>query len=68
MEYLKDDCIFKLIKESEERHHKASKKNDEKAIEKEEAYQEALYDVLNWVNDNTHSVEVVGGELEMVAV
>lgn len=68
MEYLKDDCIFKLIKESEKRHIKASKKNDEKAMEKEDAYQEALYDVLNWVNDNAHSVEVVGGELEMVAV
>ena len=68
MEYLKDNCIFKLIKESEERHHKASKKNDEKAMEKEDAYQEALYDVLDWVNDHAGPVEVIGGELEMVAV
>lgn len=68
MEYLKDDCIFKLIKESDERRIKASEKNDEKAMEKEEAYQEALYDVLDWVNNHTHTVEVRGGELEMVAV
>ena len=68
MIYLKDDCIFKLIKESEKRHAKASKKNDEKAMEKEDSYQEALYDVLDWVNENTKTVEVIGGELEMVAV
>ena len=68
MEYLKDDCIFKLIKESEERYDKASKKNDEKAMEKEDAYLQALYDVLDWVNDNQTPVEVIGGELEMVAV
>jgi hypothetical protein len=68
MEYLKDDCIFKLIKESEKRHNKASKKNDERAMEREDAYQEALYDVLDWVNSNEGPVEVVGGELEMVAV
>lgn len=66
--YLKDDCIFKLIKESEKRYNKASEKNDEKAMEEEDAYQQALYDVLDWVNNNTHSVEVIGGELEMVAV
>lgn len=68
MIYLKDDCIFKLIKESEERYTKASKKNDEKGMEREDAYQEALYDVLDWVNDNKGPVEVIGGELEMVAV
>lgn len=68
MEYLKDNCIFRLIKESEERYNKASKKNDEKAMEEENAYQQALYDVLDWVNNHTHSVEVIGGELEMVAV
>jgi hypothetical protein len=68
MIYLKDDCIFKLINESEKRHAKASKKNDEKGMEREDAYQEALYDVLDWVNENTKTVEVIGGELEMVAV
>ena len=68
MEYLKDDCIFKLIKESEKRHYKASKKNNEKAMEREDAYQQALYDVLAWVNENEGPVEVIGGELEMVAV
>lgn len=68
MEYLKDNCIDKLMKESEKRYAKASKKNNEKAMEKEEAYQEALYDVLDWVNSNKGPVEVIGGELEMVAV
>ena len=68
MEYLKDDCIFKLIKESDERRIKASKKNDEEAMEKEDAYQQALYDTLDWINNHTHTVEVIGGELEMVAV
>lgn len=68
MEYLKDNCIDKLIKESDERLAKASKKNDEEAMEREDAYQEALYDVLDWVNSNSHIVEVRGGELEMVAV
>ena len=68
MEYLKDDCIFKLIKESDERRIKASKKNDEEAMEKEDAYQQALYDALDWINNHTHTVEVIGGELEMVAV
>ena len=37
-------------------------------MEKEDAYQEALYDVLDWVNSNEGPVEVIGGELEMVAV
>ena len=68
MEYLKDDCIDKLIKKSDERHQKALEKNDEIAIEKENAYLQALYDVLDWVNDNKGPVEVIGGELEMVAV
>lgn len=68
MEYLKDDCIFKLLKESEERYNKASKKNNEKTMKEEDAYQQALYDVLDWVNDNKGPVEVIGGELEMVAV
>ena len=68
MEYLKDDCIFKLIKESDERRIKASKKNDEEAMEKEDAYQQALYDALDWINNHTYTVEVIGGELEMVAV
>lgn len=68
MEYLKDDCIFKLIKEAEARYNKASEKNDEKAMEREDAYKEALYDVLDWVNTNEGPIEVVGGELEMVAV
>ena len=68
MEYLKDDCIFKLIKESDKRRIKASKKNDEEAMEKEDAYQQALYDTLDWINNHTHTVEVIGGELEMVAV
>ena len=68
MEYLKDDCIDKLINESMKRRNKASKKNDEKAMEREDAYQEALYDVLDWVNENKGPVEVIEGELEMVAV
>ena len=68
MEYLKDDCLLKLIKESDKRLAKASKENDEETMEREDAYQEALYEVLNWVNSNTHTVEVIGGELEMVAV
>lgn len=68
MEYLKDDCIDKLINESMKRRNKAAKKNNEKAIEHEDAYQQALYDVLDWVNENTKTVEVIGGELEMVAV
>ena len=68
MEYLKDNCIFQLIKESEARYDKASKKNDEEAMNKEDAYLQALYDVLDWINNHTHTVEVIGGELEMVAV
>lgn len=68
MEYLKDDCIDKLINESMKRRNKAVKKNNEKAIKHEDAYQQALYDVLDWVNDNKGPVEVIGGELEMVAV
>lgn len=68
MEYLKNDCIFQLIKEAEVRYNKASEKNDEKAMEREDAYKEALYDVLDWVNTNEGPVEVAGGELEMVAV
>lgn len=68
MEYLKDDCLDRLMKESEERYAKASEKNDEKEMEKEDAYLQALYDVLDWVNDNKGPVEVIGGELEMVAV
>ena len=68
MEYLKDDCIFKLIKESEKRYDKASKKNDEEAMNREDAYLQALYDILDWINNHTHTVEVIGGELEMVAV
>ena len=68
MEYLKDNCIFQLIKESEKRYDKASKKNDEEAMNREDAYLQALYDVLDWINNHTHTVEVIGGELEMVAV
>lgn len=68
MKYLKEDCIEQLMKESEERYEKASEANNEEAMNAEDAYINALYDVLNWIEEHKTPVEVPGGELEMVAV
>lgn len=67
METLQDQ-INKLMKESEERYAEDYKLNDNEGMDREDSYLQALYDILNWVNENKTSVEVYGGELDMVAV